>query len=233
METYTIGELNESSLHKALKARYMEPELSAEVLFEGYVVDLLGKEEIIEIQTANFSGLKAKLRKLLDERDVRLVYPLPKDKWIVKLSSEGEVLSRRLSPKHCHFDDAFHELVYIAEMLSRPNLKVEILLIQEEEIRVDDGRGSWRRKGVSIRDHRLLNVLSSVTLENPRDYLCFLPDCLGETFTNQNLAEAGRLTVSLARKITYTLRKMGLLEVRKTQDRKHYYAKASGGDELE
>ena len=94
METYTIGELNESSLHKALKARYMEPELSAEVLFEGYVVDLLGKEEIIEIQTANFSGLKAKLRKLLDERDVRLVYPLPKDKWIVKLSSEGEVLSR-------------------------------------------------------------------------------------------------------------------------------------------
>jgi hypothetical protein len=176
VETYTIGELNESSLHKALKARYMEPELSAEVLFEGYVVDLLGKEEIIEIQTANFSGLKAKLRKLLDERDVRLVYPLPKDKWIVKLSSEGEVLSRRLSPKHCHFDDAFHELVYIAELLSRPNLKVEILLIQEEEIRVDDGRGSWRRKGVSIRDHRLLNVLSSVTLENPRDYLCFLPD---------------------------------------------------------
>ncbi|MDD2430141.1 MAG: hypothetical protein PHD88_04595 [Firmicutes bacterium] len=235
METITIGLINESSLHKALKEYYkaLDQGFVCEVNVDGYVVDLKNNERIIEIQTANFPGIKTKLKNLLEKNQVVLVYPLAKDKWITKLTPEGVILSRRLSPKHCKFQDAFSEFVYIAEILPHPNLTVELLLIQEEEIRVDDGKGSWRRKGVSIKEHHLLNVLDKLTLNSEEDYLAFLPESLEDTFTNRDLAKIGRLNLALARKISYTLRKMGLIKVKKQKGNKNYYKRVNGVEKNE
>ena len=92
-----------------------------------------------------------------------------------------------------------------------PNLVVELVGVEEEEIRVDDGRGSWRRKGWSIQDRRLLDVVAQRSLSEGADYLQFLPETLPRTFTNRDLAEhlGGRL--SLAQKMTYTLQRADLL----------------------
>lgn len=223
MAVKSIGRLNESTLHRTLKEIYCETEGDLETNVEGFIVDIKQNDTIIEIQTGNFSQLKKKLDVLLLEHKVVIVFPLAKDKWLVRLSEEGEVRSKRLSPKHCNFADAFSELLYIHEYLLHPNIAIEILLVAEEEIRVEDGLGSWKRKGVSIVDHRLLDIDSRLRLENRDDYLTFIPEQVKGLFTNKDLANIGEYSIKIAQKITYTLRKMGILEVRNKEGNTNYF----------
>ena len=51
-----IGLLNESSLHASLKA-YIEPdETKYEIQYNGYIVDILRDDGVVEIQTASYQG---------------------------------------------------------------------------------------------------------------------------------------------------------------------------------
>jgi hypothetical protein len=109
--------------------------------------------------------------------------------------------------------DIFGELVHIPHLLGHPNLTVELLLIQEEEIWRDDGQGSWRRKRWSIADRRLLGVVKQVALAEPADFLALLPAGLPAPFTNHDVAAGLRCSPAQALKMTYTLRQLGLLEV--------------------
>jgi hypothetical protein len=68
---------------------------------------------------------------------------------------------RRKSPRRGKLEDLFLELVRIPHLINHPNLTLEVLLIREEEIRHADGKGSWRRRGVSIIDHRLLEIIDN------------------------------------------------------------------------
>ncbi len=227
MKEEGIGNLNESSLHKALK-EYYAPGYKVEQAVNGFVVDLKKDNKIIEIQTGNFSSLRKKLKSLLPEYKIHLVYPIPKEKRLIRLDLNGQILSKRLSPKKGCFDDIFSELVYITDYLLHPNLSIEILLTKEEEIRVEDGLGSRRRKGVSIKDHHLLEILARCYLKNATDYLSFLPTNLEETFTNKELAKCGLYSLNKARKITYTLKKAGLITVKKKVGSQYYYQNISG-----
>ncbi len=229
MKKRGIGNLNESSLHKALK-EYYAPGYNVEETVKGFVVDLKKDKKIIEIQTGNFSSLKKKFKLLLPDYKIHLVYPIPKEKRLIRLDSDGEILSKRLSPKKGCWADIFSELVYITDFLLDPNLSIEILLTKEEEIRVEDGRGSWRRKGVSIKDHHLVEILSRYFLKNATDYLSFLPANLGNTFTNKELANLGFYSLNKAQKITYTLKKAGLITVDKKVGSQYYY-QILGGEE--
>ena len=89
---------------------------------------------------------------------------------------------------------------------------LEVLLIKEEEIRCNDGKGSWRRKGISIKDRKLLEVIEKVEFKNKEDFLVFLPDSLPENFTNKNLAKVLEISINKARKITYCFRKMKIIK---------------------
>jgi hypothetical protein len=71
-----IGKLNEQPLHAALKAWYARPEHPVEVPVDGYVIDLVQGERLIEIQTGNFSDIKRKLHELVPRYPVRLIYPV-------------------------------------------------------------------------------------------------------------------------------------------------------------
>lgn len=208
-----IGTLAEGSLHAALKAWCLRPGDQIEVGVDGYVVDILRGETAIEIQTQNFAALRVKLGRLLARRRVILVHSTPREKWIVRQAGDGQVLSRRKSPKRGRVIDVFGELVRLPHLLANPNLTVWVLLTREEEIWRDDGQGSWRRKFWSIHDRRLLEVIEQVTFASPGDYLAFLPATLPGAFTNQELAAALQCRRSLAGKITYTLRHAGLLAV--------------------
>jgi len=109
--------------------------------------------------------------------------------------------------------DLFYELVRIPNLIKEENFSLEVLMIEEEEIRCNDGKGSWRRRGVSIKDRKLMNVHSKVLFRNEKDFLNFLPSDLTKPFTNRTFAKLSGVSIYLARKITYCLRKMGAVTI--------------------
>lgn len=228
----SIGLLGEKSLHAALKQAMAQPGDLLEVPIGGYHIDLFRPEPLmlIEIQTGNFSGIKTKLWKLLPDYPVRLVYPVAVERQIVLIDSDtGEVLSRRKSPKRGRVEDVFRELVSLTDAVQHPHFTLEVLLIKDEEVRVNDGRGSWRRKRQSIHDRRLIEVVGSVTYTCAADFYALLPMTLPAAFTVRDLAQALRLPRPLAGKMAYCLRTIGVLSLVGRQRKAYVYSRCEGG----
>jgi len=212
--------MNEYSLHSEIKTMYSLPGDQFEVKLGNYIVDILRGNLIIEVQTKNFSALKKKLQTLTETHHrVRLVYPLPERRWITYVTKDNVVLNKRKSPKRGRLTDVFRELVMIPTMIGMENFSLEVLFIDEEEVRCADGRGSWRRRGVSIKDRRLLCVNSRVLFQSKADFLKMLPDGLNGVFTNNELAELAKIPVRTARQITYCLRKSGAIRIAEKKGR--------------
>src|SRR5258708_39950387 len=115
-----IGLLNEKPLHASLKQWYARPGDRFEVPVDGFVIDIVrrrereaGEDLLIEIQTRNFASTRAKLIKLTRSHQVRLIYPVVQEKWIVRsvAANSGSVVRRRKSPKRGRLEDLFWELV--------------------------------------------------------------------------------------------------------------------------
>ena len=99
MAHHTIGTEKESSLHAALKSWYSEQGDLLESRIEGFIVDILRGDLVIEIQTGDFGGLKKKLSVLLKYYHVRVVYPVAITKWVSRCKSDDcDSLKRRKSP---------------------------------------------------------------------------------------------------------------------------------------
>jgi len=203
--------MTEYSLHAGIKERYSVLGGQVEVKVDDFIVDVVKDGLLIEIQTRNLSAIKKKLGKLLLANQVRLVYPIAKVKWIVYVSNSGEFVRKRRSPKKGKIIDLFIEMVHLSDLINDKNFSFEVLLIEEEELRCDDGKGSWRRRGVSVKDRKLLKVFDRVVFEDITDFLKILPDNLGVSFTNRVLAKKLGISIRLAQKITYCLRKMNIL----------------------
>ncbi len=92
-----IGLLNEKPLHASLKEWYAQPGDRLEIAVDGFVIDIVRKNLLLEIQTANFVSVKKKMNNLALSHRIRLIYPLAREKWIVKLPKDasGEVTRRR------------------------------------------------------------------------------------------------------------------------------------------
>jgi hypothetical protein len=231
---HVIGELGEKSLHAALKQWYRQPGDLLEEMVDGFHIDIARRKFLIEIQTANFSSIKNKLIALTEKHHVRLVYPIAQEKWIVRLGADGTTrVGRRKSPKKGNLLHLFKELVRIPDLIKNRNFSLEVLIIREEEIRRDDGLGSWRRKGWSIVDHRFLGVLHRHIFKKPSDFLTLVPPKLSDSFSTQELAEQTNQPRWLAQKMAYCLRKMGAVEVvGKTGNSILYSTKNTIGEQL-
>jgi hypothetical protein len=224
-----IGTLNEGSLHAALKEWYAQPGDRFEVSVGGFVVDIVRGDLLIEIQTGNFSSIKRKMRALVQDHPVRLVYPIAREKWIVRLAKDGsgDVLGRRKSPKRGAIEHLFEELVRLPKLLANPNLALEVLFTQEEEIRCYDGKRAWRRRGWVIQERRLLDVVDRRLFETPPDLASLIPSNLAEPWTTADLAAATGQPLWLARKMAYCLRKMGAVEAVGKQGNAILYVRAT------
>ena len=121
-------------------------------------------------------------------------------------------MSAAKSPRSGTVWDLFRSLIYAPELPLVSGLSVELVLVDITEKRVADGRGSWRRKGASIRDRELLAWHEAIPLEKPRDYRRFAPFKRGEEFTVRDLAERAHIDTVSASKTLYVLYKMKLLK---------------------
>ncbi|NVM17653.1 MAG: hypothetical protein HWN80_08040 [Candidatus Lokiarchaeota archaeon] len=210
----SIGTLHESSLHSDLKLSYKESEDQLEARVENFIIDIVRDNLLIEIQTKNFSQIKKKLEKLIANHKILLIHPIVKDKWIINVDFQSNrAISKRLSPKHKSYVDIFEELIRFPELISNPNFTIELPLVQVEEYRKNDGNGSWRRNGWSIYERKLVKVLEKKTFYTPIDFLMLKPTSLKTPFTNMELAYSLKKPLNLARKMSYCLRKMGLIKV--------------------
>ncbi|MCP4143115.1 MAG: hypothetical protein GY755_22985 [Chloroflexi bacterium] len=218
-----IGTLNEKALHASLKEWYANPEDQIEVKVDGFFIDIVQGDLLIEIQTGNFGAMKRKLKKLLRSHRVRLVYPVAREKWIVKLASYGSTqLSTRKSPKKGRVEELFGEMVSFPELLAHPNFSIEVVLTREEEIRRFEKNKNWRRKGWGIVERRLLEVVDQVLFENPADWLSLLPEGMRE-FTVKDLSKKLKLRKRLAQKMAYCLRKANVIELIGKEGRAYLY----------
>lgn len=195
-----------------MKRWYARPGDGIEVPVDGFVIDLVRDDLLIEVQTRGFASMKQKATVLLGlGHRVRIVHPIPVDKWIVKVDVDGTVLSRRRSPKHGNPIDVFAELVSFPELLGHPHLEVEVLLTIEEEYRRHSPNSSWRRKGWTVVERRLIEVMETVLLRHTEDLTGLLPGDLPATFTTADLAEKLGRPRRVAQQMAYCLRKDGAI----------------------
>jgi hypothetical protein len=209
-----IGTLRERPLHASLKQWYTRRGDGIEVPVDGFVIDLVRGDLLIEVQTRGFSSMKRKLTALLElGHRFRIVHPVPVDKWIVKIDGDGTILGRRQSPKHGKPTDLFAEMVSFPELLVHPNVAFEVVLISEEEYRLHTPGKSWRRNGWSVLERRLVEVLDSVVVDGAGDVLGLLPTDLPDVFTTADLADGLGRPQRSAQQMAYCMRKAGLLLV--------------------
>ena len=208
-----ISTFNEKPLHAALKTWYARPGDRLEVKVDGFIIDIVRDGLLIEIQTTSLASLKRKLFTLTDHHRVRVVYPIPREKWLVKLAEDGHGAPiRRKSPKRGKVEDVFGELVSFPKLLAHPNFSLDLLLIQEEEIRRHDGTRAWRRRGWVTEERRLLQVVDQRRFCTPADMGELLPLALVEPFTTSDLAAAIARPRRLAQRMAYCLREMDVIE---------------------
>ena len=226
LRVVSIGLLREGHLHASLKALYLEPGDESEVPVDGYIVDIHRGALIIEVQTGNFSAIARKIRSLVERHQVRLVFPVPRDRWIVKMPQRaGDAVTRRKSPKHQGVVDVFSELVSFPELISHQNFEVDVVLTEEESVWRFDSPRRWRRRGWVMVERRLLRVYETVSLRSLHDYLSVMPIGLPVEFVTSDLAHGLGRPRPLAQKVAYCLKRSGLIEKVGSQGNAIVYAK--------
>jgi ribosomal protein S25 len=209
----TIGTRFESSLHRDLKFRYTGQGGQTEAEVGGFVADgISAKGEFIEVQTGSFAPLKKKVQSLALLSKVRIIHPVIINKYIEVFDDDGKRKYRRKSPIRGSPWNIFDALIYAPELPLIPGLIIEIAMIDAVEIRVNDGKGSWRRKGVSIKDRTMTAFHERIILKKPTDYLRFVPIKRHEELSSRLLSEKVGIHITLARKTLYVLVKLGILE---------------------
>lgn len=225
-----VGTLTEGALHAALKRRYAGADGRVEQLVDGFVVDVVLGDELIEVQTGGFSSMRRKLTALVGAgHHVRLVHPVAVERILVKVDGDG-VVTRRRSPRRGSVVDVFAELVAFPALLADPHLVLEVVLVRDEEHRRwDPANASWRRRGWVSEGRHLVEVVDTVVLDQPDDLLALLPGDLPVPFTTADLAAALGRPRRLAQQTAYCLREAGLLDVVGKDGNALAYAPAGSG----
>ncbi|MGD0121531.1 MAG: hypothetical protein ABSC46_03100 [Candidatus Limnocylindrales bacterium] len=206
-----LSTYREGSLHAALKELYAGAGGRTEAKVDGYVVDVVRGDELIEIQTAGFAMAARKLRRLVADHRIALVHPIAVERWLLRVDADGVVVDRRRSPKRGRPLDVFEELVAFPELVAHPNFRLELPMICEEEIRGPIPAGAryryprewWRL------DRRLLEVVETIRIDVPADLLRLLPEGLPSPFTTADIVAASRRSKRLAMRAAYCLAKSG------------------------
>ncbi len=207
-----IGTLSEKTVHAILKNYYEPDEDRQEIPVENYVADIYARGEIIEIQTRQFDRMRDKLSAFLPLYPVTIVYPIPREKWLIWIDEEsGELSRKRKSPVKGNPYIAFPELYKIKMFLKDPNLRLKFVLLDMEEYRLLNGWSKDKKRGSSRYDRIPTELVEEIEISCLQDYMQFVPYELKEEFTSREFAKAAHINVSLAQVVLNILYHVGIL----------------------
>lgn len=198
-----------TTLHQQLKQHYVADESRHEIDMAGYRIDAIDEQNrLIEIQCASLLAIRDKVQDLTREHKVVVVKPLAaRKKLLKKARRNGKVISSRYSPARQTLPYIFLELVHFTSAFPNPNLQLDVLLTEQEEIRVPPKRKTWRRKH-SVQDRRLVDVYECCSISTPQDLWTMLNANIPEVFTTADLAKGASMPRWLAQKAAYCFRHM-------------------------
>jgi hypothetical protein len=150
-----------------------------------------------------------KLDHLLAEHRVLIVHPIAVETYLFRPSTGAKA---RRSPKKRDLYCLFDELVSMPTVLDHPNLGVEVVLAEVENVQEEDpsmrrNRGGWRTV-----DRRLRSIRARHRFARVADLAALIPPGLPARFTTADLAEAAGTPRDRAQKMAYCLRANGLFE---------------------
>ena len=205
-----IGTLSEKTIHAILKNYYQPDEDKQEMPIENFVADIYSDGEIIEIQTRQFNRMRDKLKAFLPLYPVTIVYPIPREKWLVWIDEEsGELSKKRKSPVKGNPYMAFSELYKIKMFLKDPNIRLKLVFLDIEEYKLLNGWSRDRKKGSSRYDRIPTELVEEIDINCIRDYMQFVPYELEGEFTSKEFAKAAHISVSLAQTVLNILYYVG------------------------
>lgn len=190
-----IGTLGEKTIHATLKWWLDDDVSHHEVTLDcGSVADIFDGERVTEIQTANYSGFRKKLTRLLTHHPVTVVCPLVRCKQIVWIDpATGETAPPTRSPRRGGFSDILPHLVFILPLLDHPGLTLNPVLLDVEEHRLADGWGNGGKRGSHRAERYPTALVDTLTVTGAQDYRRLLPSGLPCTFTATEFGKIARL----------------------------------------
>ena len=209
----------EHSIHRQLKSLYVTDTERHEVTVDGFRIDAVDEERLIEIQYGSLGAIRDKIRRLLRSHDVLVVKPLAERKQLLKRDvPEGPVVSTRKSPKKQTLWNLFDDLVHFVGVFPHPRLELEVLMTLQDEYRLPAEKKRRVSRGYIVEDRLLSEVTGRAMLRTVDDLLAMLPDAIRppartEPFGTADLAAAAGISRPLARKVAYCLRRCGLAQV--------------------
>ena len=202
----------ETTLHRQLKQIYAGDGERTEVCLEGYRIDAVTQDQLVEIQLSSLAAIRRKIARLLDRHRVLVVKPIVVRKQLIKRRTEGgRVVNRRASPKRGTVLDLFGELVHFTDVFPHPQLEMQIVLVEIEEWRFP-GHGRRRRhrdNDFVVEDQRLLDIQKVYRLNTATDLPRLLPVPLPATFNTLDLANALKVDRWIAQQVAYCFCKTG------------------------
>ncbi len=241
----TINTYNESSLHNTLKTLYSVTKNGrTEVNLNGYIYDIITDDEgIFEIQTKNLSKLLPKVMTTLEGGGkITVVYPIIAEKKVVLYDDDGNILSKRKSPKKQTIYSIFDELTGIYPVLLNKNFTLEVLqikMIEErkrtaEPVQSDNKRRRFKHDWIKT-NKRLEDIITTSKFKTAGDYTKLLPPGLPETFCAKDLYNAfsssKEYPAEAAKKshlILWVLSRMEVIEFTEIKNRSKYYKIKAG-----
>jgi len=208
-----IGTLSEKTVHAILKNYYEPDEDNQEIPIENFVADIYADGRIIEIQTRNLDRMRDKLDSFLPLYPVTIVYPIPREKWLIWIDEEsGQLSEKRKSPKKGNLYEAFSELYKIKMFLRDPNLRLKLVFLDIEEYRLLNGWSGNKKRGSTRYDRIPVKMVEEVEIERLEDYMQFVPYELEEFFTTKEFSRAAHINRNLSGVVINLLYHVGVIE---------------------
>jgi hypothetical protein len=212
---FNVSRRMETSLHRQLKENYADADALLEAPLDGFRIDVLSGDRLVEIQHGSLAAIRDKIAKLTKKRRVVVVKPIVIRKRIVRQHAKsGRVLSRRLSPKQGSVWDLFHELVYFTRVFPHRNLSLDVPLVDIEEWRYPGHgrRRRWRRDDFQVEDQKLIQIHQTHRFRTGTDLVALIPPGLPSPFDTGQLARHLNLPRWIAQRIAYCLREMRIAQ---------------------
>lgn len=224
-----IGTLSEKTVHAILKNYYQPDEDKQEIPIENYVADIYAEGEIIEIQTRQFDKMRGKLQTFLPLYPVTVVYPIPRQKWVIWIDEEsGELSRKRKSPAKGNPYMVFPELYKIKKFLKDPHFHLRLAMLDMEEYKLLNGWSKDRKRGASRYDRIPTEFVQELEIDCPEDFMQFVPLELEGAFTSAEFAKAAGIAVPLARIVLNILHYMGTVKRIGKKGRQYLYEAEEG-----